>query len=52
MKGGYDNENGKNYSETEGCGSGLPYGKRRGSQAVARSTMDIASVLSILCQKD
>ena len=28
------NENRKNYSETEGRGSGLPYGKRRGSQAV------------------
>ena len=34
MKGGNDNENRKNYSETEGRGSGLPYGKRRGSQAV------------------
>lgn len=34
MKGGNDNENRKNHSETEGRGSGLPYGKRRGSQAV------------------
>jgi hypothetical protein len=31
MKGGKQNENRKNHSETEGRGSGLPYGKRRGS---------------------
>ena len=36
MKGGNDNENRENHSETEGRGSGLPYGKRRGSQAVQK----------------
>ena len=34
--GGKYNENRKNHSETEGRGSGLPYGKRRGSQAVQK----------------
>lgn len=38
-KGGNNNENRKNHSETEGRGSGLPYGKRRGRKSSGIKTL-------------